>query len=81
MSKRGFLHPLRFQRVVHAICIPVEVLRVVGSLYDDVGREHSAYERVVHAAVLIDEAKVVEVLVGGEAAGEKRSVVGGAIPR
>lgn len=41
-------------------------------LYDDVWREHAAYERVVHAAVHIDEAEVVVMFVHGVAAVEMR---------
>ena len=55
------------QWVVEAIRISVEGLRVVCVLYNYVGGEHAADERVVQAAVHVDEPKVVVVLVHGAA--------------
>ena len=55
------------QRVVEAIRISVEGLRVVCVLYNYVGREHPADEGVVQSSVHVDESEVVVVLVQGVA--------------
>ena len=55
-----------YQRVVQAVGIAVEVLRVVGALHVGIYREERRHLRVVHAAVHVDQAKGVKVLMPSE---------------
>ena len=58
------------QWVVETIRIPVIGLGVLFILYNYVGREHTADERVVQSSVHVDESEVVVVLAHGVAAVE-----------
>ena len=58
------------QRVIEAVRISVICLRVLFVLDHNVGREHSADERVVQAAVHVYQTELVIVLVHGVAAVE-----------
>ena len=61
-----------FQRVVQAIRIAVEALRVVGTLHVGIHREERRHLRVVHTAVHVDQSEGIEMLVAGEPPVEHR---------
>ena len=56
------------QRVVHAVAVPVEGLREVGSLNKRVGGEEASDGGVVETGVGVDDVQEVVMLVAGEAA-------------
>ena len=60
------------QRIVHAIGIAVEALGVFGALHVGIHREERRHLRVIHAAVHVDQAESIQVLVSGEATVEHR---------
>ena len=62
------------QRVVQAIAISVEALAIVGLLHVVVGREEAAEQRVVEAAVHINQAIFGQHFVAGVAALECNGV-------
>ena len=63
-------------RVVHAVAVPVEVLREVGGLHEGVGREETSDDGVVEAGVGVDDLEAVVMLMAGEAAMEGKRDLG-----
>ena len=58
------------QGVVLAVSVAVEALGIVGALHIGIHGEETTHLRVVHAAVHVDEAESIEVLVAREASVE-----------
>ena len=60
------------QGVVLAVSVAVEALGIVGALHIGIHGEETTHLRVVHAAVHVDKAESIEVLVAREASVEHR---------
>lgn len=70
-----------FQRVVHTIGIPVKTLGTGWLINESIHGKERRYHGVVAAAVHINEAEGVEVLVASEAPVEHRLLKDGIVPK
>ena len=70
----------KFQGIVHAIGITVEILRVVGALHVGIHREERRHHGVIASAVHVNQAESHHVFVARVASVEHRLFKGGVVP-